>query len=85
MTLELEHLRLVALGSDLDKETKIRYFRASLQLLRLLRDEGCTPQEFEMLVSGQCAALRGKLVNDVRTQMIAAVSAHADGALSAGG
>ncbi len=85
MTLELHHLSLVALGSDLAKETKIRYFRASLQLLRHLRDEGCTPEEFEMLVSVHCAEMRRKLVVDVRTQMSAAVSAHAEGALSQGG
>ena len=85
MTLELHHLSLVALGSDLDKETKIRYFRSSLKLLRQLRDEGCSPEEFEFLVSAECEALRKKFVEDLRKKVLDALSAHAEGALSLGG
>ena len=83
--LELHHLSLAALGSDLDMDARRRYFRASLQLLRLLRDDGCTPAEFELLVSEKSAALRAKLVGDVRLLTNSAISAYAEGTLSFGG
>lgn len=83
MSQELHDMAMSATGSTMDKKARQRYFVAILTLLPLLREEGCTPEELELLTLPECATLRTMVITNVRSR-IKNASTHVQGMLSLG-